>query len=129
MNALQDARYISFATWRLNGNEVRTPVWFAAQDLNTLYCFSAANAGKVKRLRNSNRSRVATCDARGGNLGGWVNSAAYLVSNIEEIERAYGLLKRKYGLQMAITNLLSWMSGKIKNRKVIRIELGSNEGE
>lgn len=129
MNSLQDARYISFATWRRNGNEVRTPVWFAAINFNTFYCFSAADAGKVKRLRHSDRSRVATCNAGGGNIGKWTESKAYLVSNPEEIQQAYTLLKQKYGLQMAITNLLSWMSGRINNREVIRIELGtSSEG-
>lgn len=123
MKLLQHARYINFATWRKNGNEVRTPVWFAANNENTLYCFSAANAGKVKRLRHSNRSRIATCDARGRNLGNWVGSRAYLVSNMQEIDKAYQLLRHKYGLQMAITNLFSRLSGRINNREVIRIEL------
>ena len=129
MKSLQHARYINFATWRKNGKEVRTPVWFAATNTNTFYCFSAASAGKVKRLRHSNRSRIATCDARGGNLGDWVDSRAYLVSNKQEIEGAYNLLKHKYGLQMTITNLFSWLSGKINNREVIRIELGSSGEE
>ncbi len=129
MKPLQHARYINFATWRKNGNEVRTPVWFAANNENTLYCFSAANAGKVKRLRHSKRSRIATCDARGRNLGKWIDSRAYLVSNIPEIDQAYQLLRHKYGLQMAINNLFSWLSGRIKNREVIRIELGSMDKE
>lgn len=129
MKSLQNARYINFATWRKNGKEVRTPVWFAATNTNTFYCFSAANAGKVKRLRNSNRSRIATCDARGGNLGDWVDSSAHIVSNVQEIEAAYNLLKHKYGLQMTITNLFSWLSGRINNREVIRIELGSSSEE
>jgi PPOX class probable F420-dependent enzyme len=129
MKALRYARYINFATRRKNGNEVRTPVWFAANNTNTLYCFSAANAGKVKRLRHSNRSRIATCDARGGNLGDWVDSRAYLVSDTQEIDQAYQLLKHKYGLQMTITNLFSWLSGRINNREVIRIELESIDEE
>ena len=129
MKPLQHARYINFATWRKSGHEVRTPVWFAADNTNTLYCFSAANAGKVKRLRHSNRSRIATCDARGGHLGDWIDSRAYLVSNDQEIDQAYQLLKLKYGLQMAITNLFSWLSGRINNREVIRIELESVDGE
>jgi PPOX class probable F420-dependent enzyme len=127
MKSLQHVRYINFATWRKNGEAVRTPVWFAATNSNTLYCFSAANAGKVKRLRHSNRSRIATCDARGGNLGVWVDSRAYLVSNRQEIDQAYESLKHKYGLQLTITNLFSWLSGRINNREVIRIELGSSD--
>lgn len=120
---LEQARYISLATWRKNGAEVRTPVWFAKGSGSSLYCFSAANAGKVKRLRHASRSRIATCDFRGGGLGDWINSEAYLVSDSEEIDEAYRLLKQKYGLQMAITNWFSWLSGRINNREVIRIEL------
>jgi len=124
MKSLTNARYISLATWRRNGKEVRTPVWFAATNEDTFFCFSAASAGKVKRLRHSSRARVTSCDARGGNLGEWLDAKAYLVSDDQvEINRTYTLLKEKYGIQMLITNVMSWLSGRINNRIVIRIEL------
>jgi uncharacterized protein len=123
MESLTDSRYISLATWRRSGKEVRTPVWFASTGTDTLVCFSAADAGKVKRLRHSSRSRIASCNARGGNLGDWCETRSFLVSDKAEANRAYDLLKEKYGMQMAMTNLLSWLGGRINHRVVIRIEL------
>lgn len=124
MKSLADARYISLATWRRSGREVRTPVWFVATSADTFFCFSAADAGKVKRLRNSSRVQVASCDARGGSLGEWLKARAFLVvDDPVEITRTYTLLREKYGLQMAITNVMSRLSGRINKRIVIRIEL------
>ena len=49
---LDQAAYFSLATFRKSGVAVETPVWFAG-DKQTYYVFSAGQAGKVKRLRNS----------------------------------------------------------------------------
>ena len=49
-------RYVSLATFRTTGAEVRTPVWFAAVG-GKLYVFTAGESGKVKRLRRSSRAR------------------------------------------------------------------------
>ena len=129
MESLTNARYISLATWRMSGKEVRTPVWFVASSENTLFCFSAANAGKVKRLRNSSKASVAECDGRGGKLGEWYKANAYLVTDdYQQIEQVYSLLKRKYGIQMLITNFMSWLTGRINKRVVIRIEFEMSGG-
>jgi PPOX class probable F420-dependent enzyme len=119
---LSDHAYLSLATYRKSGAEVRTPVWFASADEQTHYCFSAAGAGKVKRIRNSSEAKLATCDGRGGSLGGWVPSRAFLVDDIEETAQAYDLLVKKYGWQMRLLNFFSRLSGKIHHRAVIRLE-------
>ncbi len=124
MKSLRNTPYISLSTWRRNGKEVSTPVWFAASSDTTFFCFSAADAGKVKRLRNSPSAKVASCDARGGKLGDWHEAKAFLVTDdSKQIDQAYTLLKKKYGIQMSITNLMSRLGGRINNRTVIRIEL------
>ena len=46
---------VAFRYRRRNGNAVETPVWFA-EHAGKLYVFSAGDAGKVKRLRNSPRA-------------------------------------------------------------------------
>jgi len=61
-------RYLTLATFRRTGAEVRTPVWFAAV-AGKLYVFTAGESGKVKRLRGSSRARVAPSDMRGGVRG------------------------------------------------------------
>ena len=109
---------------RRSGVEVRTPVWFASKGSGKLYCFSAADAGKVKRINHTKQVKVAACDVRGGSCGEWFNASAFLITEAEESREAYSLLKKKYGLQMAITNFFSKLTGKINNRAVIRIDLG-----
>lgn len=119
---LDRARYISFATYRLNGAEVATPVWFAAAD-DRLYVFTAEQSGKVKRLRRSPRARVAPSDARGRVRGEWRQASARLLSERRSIERAQAALQAKYGWRMRLTNLLSRLTGRIDRRAWLEIRL------
>ncbi|MBT4162476.1 MAG: PPOX class F420-dependent oxidoreductase [Gammaproteobacteria bacterium] len=122
MMNLEAAKYISLRTFRKSGVPVDTPVWFASADSNKHYVFSAADAGKVKRLRNSAKAQIATCDGRGGSLGEWTDCESYLVDDSEEIQSAYRCLNSKYGWMMKITDFFSRLSGRINHRAVIRIE-------
>ena len=117
-----NARYISFRTFRRSGIAVDTPVWFASIDPESHYLFSAAGAGKVKRVKNSSAAQMATCDMRGGMLGLWHDCNAYVVLDTTEINMAYALLARKYGWQMRLTDFFSQLSGRISQRIVIRLE-------
>ena len=117
---LDKANYLSFATYRKSGVEVATPVWFA-QEEDAFYIFSAQDAGKVKRLRNSGRSRIAACTVTGKVTGNWVNTEAELLEDDAGARQALGALRRKYGWQMLLTDFLSTLSGKMKRRAYIRV--------
>jgi len=119
---LDRARYISLATYRLNGAEVATPVWFAAAD-GRLYVFTAEQSGKVKRLLNSQRARVAPSDARGRVRDKWREASARIVTDPRAIERAQAALQAKYGWQMRLTNLFSRLTGRINHRAWLEIRL------
>ena len=61
-----DAKYLNLETFRKTGLGVRTPVWFAADPSSKLdsrdaklSVYSIADSGKVKRVRNNPRVRVA----------------------------------------------------------------------
>lgn len=123
--ALGDARYMSLATFRRDGREVRTPVWFAALDVR-LYCFSAGDAGKVKRIRANGRARVARCDARGRVDGPWLEAQALVVTDPDVVEQAYRLLRRRYGWQMTLTDVLSRLTGRYARRAVLEIIPGAS---
>ncbi len=112
-------QYLSLETFRKNGQGVRTPVWFAASDLialehaeTILYVYSTADAGKVKRIRNNPRVRIAPCDLRGNVRGEWVDAEARIVDNAGEGQRAQRLLNAKYRPWKQILNLLSALGGK-----------------
>jgi uncharacterized protein len=119
---LDRSRYMSLATFRKNGADVATPVWFAAAD-GRLYVFTAEQSGKVKRLRNSARARVAPSDGRGRVRGEWLEATARIVTDPRTIERAQAAFQAKYGWQMRVTNLLSRLAGRINHRAWLEIQL------
>ncbi len=95
-------KYLSLETFKKNGQGVRTPIWFAADpagELNSsaakLYIYTVDNTGKVKRIRNNPRVRIAPCDMRGKILGEWIDAAAEIVAK-EEAVRGMCLLNKKY---------------------------------
>jgi PPOX class probable F420-dependent enzyme len=114
-------RYLSLATFRKNGAEVATPVWFAAHG-GKLYVFSADSSGKVKRLRNSDRAKIAACDARGRVSGPWRETKARIVGDRALEQDAYAALNRKYGVQKRVLDFFSFLSGKIGSRALIEID-------
>lgn len=114
------SRYVSLATYRRNGAEVRTPVWLAA-DGARYYVFSAGQAGKVKRINANGRARIAHSDVRGNVLGPWLDADARIVFEPEVIKRAYAALRRKYGWQMRLLDFFSALGGKINQRALIEL--------
>ena len=110
LEQFQAKKYLSLETYRKTGAAVATPVWFAEED-DRLYVYSLANAGKVKRIRNNPRVRIAPCSARGVVRGPWVDAEARIVEGREE-EHGHKLLNRKYWLK-SVGDLFS----KLMNRK------------
>ncbi len=119
--SLDREAYLSLATFRKSGAEVATPIWFARSGPK-LYAFSEGKAGKIKRLRNSPRARIAHCDFRGKLLGEWQDTRARVVTDPATIERAYTALRSKYGWQLRATDLLSRLSGRYSRRAIIEID-------
>ncbi|HEY2993608.1 MAG TPA: PPOX class F420-dependent oxidoreductase [Methylomirabilota bacterium] len=115
-------RYMSLATFRRTGAQVATPVWFAAVD-GRLYVVSAGNSGKVKRLRNAPRARVAPCDARGGVRGPWQDATARAITDAALIERAQSALRAKYGWQVRLLNFVSRLTGRAKRRAWLEVSI------
>ena len=121
--SLAKKKHISLRTFRKTGVSVDTPVWFITTDDSIHYIFSAAGAGKVKRLRNSSTVQIASCDFKGGSLGDWLDCHAYLVDDPSELNRAHEQFIRKYGWIMRVIDVFSWLSRRFNQRAYIRIEL------
>jgi PPOX class probable F420-dependent enzyme len=118
-------KYVNLATYRRNGAEVKTPVWIA-ELAGRYYVFSAGDAGKVKRIRAVPQVRLAACDVRGNVRSAWIEGRARLVSEpalILEVRRA---LRRKYGLVMFLTDVMATMTGRMRRRAYIEIELADS---
>jgi hypothetical protein len=94
--------YLNLETFKKSGEGVKTPVWFAADpsaslDSNDakLYVYTIGVSGKVKRIRNNPRVRIAPCDMRGRVLGEWVEARVAILTG-EEAARGMRLLNKKY---------------------------------
>ncbi len=117
-------RYCSLATKKMSGTWVWTAVWFApGHAAHEYYIFSAANAGKVKRLRNFADIQVAPCTSTGKITGQSSSGLGRLVDDPDECEQAYRALRSKYGWQMGLLDFFSRLSGRIHRRQVISINL------
>jgi PPOX class probable F420-dependent enzyme len=115
-------KHVSLATYRRNGVEVKTPVWIAKVS-RLYYVFSAGDAGKVKRIRATPRVRLAACDVRGKVRDPWIEAHARVVSDPTLIAEVRRSLRRKYGVLMGLIDVMATMSGRIRRRAYIEIEL------
>lgn len=126
---LAEARYFSVRTFRKSGAAVDTPVWFAEvarqADVITFAVFSAGNAGKVKRLRVSDRAQVARCDIKGGLQGEWLDASARLVADDNAIQQALKALRRKYGWQMHLADIGARLTAKFNKRAYLHVTVAS----
>jgi len=95
-------KYLNLETFKKSGEGVKTPVWFAADPSASLdssdaklYVYTIGVSGKVKRIRNNPRVKIAPCDMRGRVLGEWVEARVAIVTG-EEAARGMRLLNNKY---------------------------------
>jgi len=123
MNTLfEHARYLSLSTQKKDGSYVSTPVWFAADESNSIYyVFSAKKAGKVKRLKNFSSASIAPCTVSGKTNVDSIPVTATLMVEAGEVNNAHQLLVRKYRWQMHLLDLFSQLSGKYNQRQFIKI--------
>lgn len=103
-STLNGQQYMNLTTFRKSGEAMITPVWFA-QEGDTLYMFTTADAGKVKRIRNSGRVQVSPSDRAGKPLGSAVDAHARLL-NAAEGAHADVLLSKKYGLMKRLIGVV-----------------------
>ena len=95
-------KYLNLETFKKSGEGVKTPVWFTAEPSASLasndaklYAYTIGVSGKVKRIRNNSRVRIAPCNMRGAVLGDWVDARAEIVTG-SEAEHGMALLNKKY---------------------------------
>lgn len=118
-----DAQYVSLRSFKKDGGAVDTPVWFAVRE-GRVVIFTDGTSYKVKRIRRNPRVELARCTMRGQVLGPWIAGRCRPVENEpEQIAAAYAALNKKYSLAMRMTTLLSTLSGRVKRRLILEVEL------
>ena len=116
-------KYLNLENYRRNGVGVRTPIWFAVID-HRLWMMTGGDTGKVKRLRNNPRVRVAPSDVRGIVHGSWRDGTARIAADPREIAEARAMLRAKYGWQATLLDVVSRLSGRIRRRVWLEVALG-----
>jgi len=120
--ALEGKKYISLKTYRRNGEEVPTPVWFVQRD-GRVFVWTVSTTGKVKRIRNNAKVAVAPCTMRGEPLGPYIEGVATLSDDdsSQELRKAF---KSKYGLMLLLDRAMPRL-GKKEKRVFVSITLPS----
>jgi uncharacterized protein len=98
---LDKEKYMSLTTFRKTGEAVVTPVWFA-ESVGTIFVETGMNAGKVKRIRHTERVTLAACTMSGKVTGSEVEGRARILSEPQKINEARAAMSKKYGLTRSI---------------------------
>jgi PPOX class probable F420-dependent enzyme len=124
--AFAEQKYLSLETFKKSGEGVKTPVWFAAEPTAKLdaadaklYVYTIGVSGKVKRIRNNRRVRIAPCDVKGNVQGDWVEARAEIVTG-DEAEHGTQLLNKKYFPWKQILAFFAWFSRRGRTVMAIR---------
>jgi PPOX class probable F420-dependent enzyme len=98
---LDKEKYMSLTTFRKSGEGVITPMWFA-ESKGTIYAETGVSAGKLKRIRHTERVTLAACTMSGKVTGTETEGKARAVSELQEINAARAALSKKYGLTRSL---------------------------
>jgi len=94
--AVHGQKYISLATFRKSGAAVYTPIWFAELD-GKIYFMTSSKLGKVKRIRNNSKVKIAPCTIRGKITGPEFAASARILAPQEGL-RVRKAINEKYWL-------------------------------
>jgi PPOX class probable F420-dependent enzyme len=114
---LADQQFVSLTTFRRSGAPVATPVWIA-RDGDALVVTTAADSGKVKRLRNDPRVELRPSSRR-GRVAADAPVATGMAEVVAPSERATAALRRKYGLQYRLITGLERVLARGRRERVI----------
>lgn len=124
LEQFKDQEFLNLETFRKSGIGVKTPVWFV-QEGNSLYIWTFANSGKVKRIRNNAQVNVAPCKRRGEVIGAWMAAQASVDSSSDAVKHVEDLLRQKIGFGFTIfwvvEKVIEW--ARKENRVAIKVSL------
>jgi len=109
LNEIKSQKYISLESYKKNNQPVRTPVWFVIED-DAILVVTREKTGKVKRIRNNQQIKIATCTIKGKVTGEWLSGVASIV-NEEQTAHAVKLRDKKYGIFAKMAKFVSRNKG------------------
>ncbi len=125
MSPFDGEQYVSLGTFKKNGQEALTPVWFAADPKNPkrLWVYTNVTSWKVKRVNNNGRARVAPCNVSGKLKGEFVDAKARMLGpSDKDWQPGWDALHAKYWM-LGVGLFVSRFTGKYAQRGLMAVEL------
>ena len=114
---IDNAKYVSFVSFRKSGQSIATPVWIAPFEDG--YGFTIeSTSGKAKRLAHTSRATIQACNSKGVITPGATvfNCEASLVmhTRAEEVRDA---IAHKYGFTYKVFSISLWFKDRFGKSK------------
>jgi uncharacterized protein len=114
------SEYILLTTFTKDGRPKPTAIW-AAPDGDRLIAITQETSWKVKRIRNTGRVTIATCDRRGNPTGEPVEATAAVLDKSAN-GATYDAIGKRYGVLGKTFNFFSKLRGGMKNNVTIELK-------
>ena len=114
---IDNAKYVSFVSFRKSGQPVATPVWIAPFEDG--YGFTIeSTSGKAKRLAHTSRATIQACNVKGVITPGATiyNCEASLVMH-KRAEEVRDAIARRYGLTYNVFSISLWFKDRFGKSK------------
>lgn len=103
--SIADEKYVSFTTFRRNGERKPLPVWIVPIDGGAGFT-TGSNSWKLKRLRNDPRCELQPCNGRGAvTEGTMVVTGTAREASPEEHQRISAAVSDKYGIAAKLVKI------------------------
>ena len=109
LDELKSQKYISLESYRKNNQPIRTPVWFVVEN-DLIVIVTRELTGKVKRIRNNQQVKIATCTMRGKITGKWISGIAKFLPDVQT-DNVVKLRDKKYGIAAKIAKFATRNKG------------------
>ena len=111
LEKIKSKKYIALETYRKNNQLVKTPVMFVIKN-DLIVIVTRDQTGKVKRIRNNQKVKIATCSIKGKTSMSNVAGTAQILTD-EETKEAVKLRDKKYGFFSKISRLATRNKGNL----------------
>jgi PPOX class probable F420-dependent enzyme len=114
------SEYILLTTFTKDGRPKPTAIWAVSQE-DSLIAITQEKSWKVKRIRNTPRVTIATCD-RGGNPKSEAVDAVGAILDKSANAATYDAISKRYGLIGKTFNVFSKLRGGMTNNVTIELK-------
>jgi PPOX class probable F420-dependent enzyme len=114
---IDNAKYVSFVSFRKSGEAVATPVWIAPFEDG--YGFTTeSTSGKAKRLAHTSRATIQACSYNGTvTPGATIYSCTASLVFHERAEEVRDAIAHKYGLTYKVFSISLWFKDRFGKSK------------